>query len=299
MFGPFGGLMVAPLPGGLHRVVGVSPDSLTTRWPGDLSLEELRAKAIAVTGEDFGMRDPVWLSRFGNATRLAAQYRRGRVLLAGDAAHQHFPAGGVGMNVGIQDAHNLGWKLAATLRGWAPDQLLDTYHAERHAVGAQLLRDSRAQTALMTSFTPEGRDLRSLLSRMIATEPALNRALSERLTALAVSHPAPEASSHPLTGARVPDFAFSGSGRGLFARLLPDKYLLLDLTEGVLGHRAGPGLAVSTASVQDPPASWASVRAVLVRPDGHAAWVSSEQDDTRLSLAADREVAATHRAALI
>ncbi|GAA1535895.1 hypothetical protein GCM10009678_17860 [Actinomadura kijaniata] len=74
------------------------------------------------------MRDPVWLSRFGNATRLAERYRRGRVLLAGDAAHQHFPAGGVGMNVGVQDAHILGWKLAAVLRGRAPDDLLDTYH---------------------------------------------------------------------------------------------------------------------------------------------------------------------------
>ncbi|MFC8246710.1 FAD-dependent monooxygenase [Streptomyces chartreusis] len=118
-----GGMMVAPLPDGRFRIVGAGPDSLTTEWPGDLTLEELRRRTAAVAGDDFGMRDPSWPSRFGNAPRLAAAYRRGRVLLAGDAAHQHFPTGGVGMNVGIQDAHNLGWKLAATLNGRSPETL--------------------------------------------------------------------------------------------------------------------------------------------------------------------------------
>ncbi|MFC4464573.1 FAD-dependent monooxygenase [Streptomyces xiangluensis] len=296
-FGPRGGVMVAPLPGGQYRVVGVSPDSLTTEWPGDLTLEELRAKTVAITGEDFGMRNPVWLSRFGNATRLAAQYRRGRVLLAGDAAHQHFPAGGVGMNVGIQDAHNLGWKLASTLRGWGPDHLLDTYHAERHPIGAQLIEHSRAQTALMTGFTPEGIDLRSLFSKMLATQPALNKALSERLTALAVSYPAPDRSAHSLTGSHAPDLAFTGSEKRLFSRLRPDSYLLLDLTAGALACRTRPGLAVHTATLDRPPAAWASVRATVVRPDGHVAWAGSDEDDTVLSAAVDRALAATHRTA--
>lgn len=111
------------------------------------------------------------------------------------------------MNAGIQDAHNLGWKLAATLRGWAPDHLLDTYHTERHPIGAQLMEHSRAQTALMTGFTPEGLDLRSLFSGMIATQPALNKALSERLTALAVSYP----TSDPPTALRPADRS-RGSG---------------------------------------------------------------------------------------
>ncbi|WP_326695890.1 FAD-dependent monooxygenase [Streptomyces sp. NBC_01754] len=298
-FGLQGGVMVAPLPGGRYRVVGVSPDSLTTQWPGDLTLEELRAKTVAVTGEDFGMRDPVWVSRFGNATRLAAQYRRGRILLAGDAAHQHFPAGGVGMNVGIQDAHNLGWKIAATLRGWAPDHLLDTYHTERHPVGAQLMEHSRAQTALMTGFTPEGIDLRSLFSGMIATQPALNKALSERLTALAVNYPTPDPTTHPLTGTRAPDLAFTDSENNLFSQLRPDGYLLLDLTAGALAGRTRPGLTVHTrtSTLDQPPAAWATVRAALVRPDGHVAWVGVDEDDTALSAAVDRALATTHRTA--
>ncbi|MGC5363565.1 FAD-dependent monooxygenase [Streptomyces sp. DT24] len=294
-FGLRGGVMVAPLPGGRYRVVGASPDSLTTQWPGDLTLEELRARTVAITGEDFGMRDPIWLSRFGNATRLAARYRRGRIVLAGDAAHQHFPAGGVGMNVGIQDAHNLGWKLAATLRGWAPDHLLDTYHTERHPVGAQLMEHSRAQTALMTGFTPEALDLRSLFSGMIATQPALNKALSERLTALAVGYPTPDPTAHPLVGTRAPDLAFTGSENHLFSRSRPDSYLLLDLTAGVLTDRARPGLVVHTSTLDRAPDAWATVRAALVRPDGHVAWAGADEDDTALSAAVDRALATTHR----
>ncbi|MEU4659885.1 FAD-dependent monooxygenase [Streptomyces sp. NPDC023723] len=285
--GPHGGLMVAPLPGGRFRLVGLSPDGLTTDWPGDLTFDELRQKVLAVAGDDFGMRDPSWLSRFGNATRLAAAYRRGRVLLAGDAAHQHFPAGGVGMNVGIQDAHNLGWKLAATLNGWAPDGLLDTYHTERHQVGAQLAEHSQAQTALLATFTPEGLALRSLLSGMIADQPAFARALAERLTALAVRYPAADPAAHPLTGTRAPDLALTGTGTGLFGLLRPDAYLLLDLTAGgTLGGLARPGLAVHAGTLDQPPAGWAEVRAALIRPDGHVAWAGAGRGDEAAPAAA-------------
>ncbi|WP_405578575.1 FAD-dependent monooxygenase [Streptomyces sp. NBC_01092] len=288
-----GGVMVAPLPGGRFRVVGVSPDSVTTEWPGDLTLDELRRKTVAIAGDDLGMRDPSWLSRFGNATRLAAEYRRGRVLLAGDAAHQHFPTGGVGMNVGIQDAHNLGWKLAATLNGRAPEGLLDTYHAERHPVGAQLIEHSRAQTALMSTFTPEGLDLRAVLSGMIAAQPAFNRALAERLTALAVRYPAPDPAAHPLTGTRAPDLAFTGTDKGLFALLRTDAHLLLDLSaDGALGDRTSPGLALHTGPLDHPPAAWNEVRAALIRPDGHVAWAGADRDDALLTASAERAVAA-------
>ncbi|MEU7146130.1 FAD-dependent monooxygenase [Nocardia sp. NPDC046473] len=296
-FGLRGGVMVAPLPDKRYRVVGISPDSLTAQWPGELTLEELRAKTVAITGGDFGMRDPVWLSRFGNATRLAAQYRQGRILLAGDAAHQHYPAGGVGMNVGIQDSHNLGWKLAATLHGWAPDHLLDTYHTERHPIGAQLMEHSRAQVALMTGFTPEGLDLRSLFSGMIATQPALNKALSERLSGLATRYSTPDPTAHPLTGTRAPDLTFTGSQNHLFSRLRPDSYLLLDLTTGVLADQTRPGLVMHTATLDQPPAAWATVQAALIRPDGHVAWVGIDEHDTALSAAVDRAVATTRRGA--
>ncbi|MFD8981864.1 FAD-dependent monooxygenase [Streptomyces sp. NPDC059564] len=290
--GPDGGLMVAPLPAGRYRVVGVSPDSLTTTWPGDLTLEELRAKAVAIAGEDFGMRDPEWLSRFGNATRLAAQYRRGRVFLAGDAAHQHFPAGGVAMNVGIQDAHNLGWKLAATLNGRASEGLLDTYHDERHPVGAQLMEHSRAQTALMTGFTPENLALRSLLSAMVAREPEFNRSLAERLTALCVSYPSADPAAHPLTGTRAPDLGFIGSEGGLFSLLRADAHVLLDLADGGgLSVLEKPGLAVRIATLRQPPAAWAEVRAALIRPDGHIAWAGTETGGAALVAAAERALA--------
>ncbi|MFB7176274.1 FAD-dependent monooxygenase [Streptomyces sp. NPDC056257] len=297
-FGAFtrhGGVLVAPLPGGRHRIVGVSPDSLTTEWPGDLTGEELRQKVTAVAGEDFGMREASWLSRFGNATRLAAEYRRGRVLLAGDAAHQHYPAGGVGMNVGIQDAHNLGWKLAATLSGRAPDGLLDTYHTERHPVGVQLMEHSRAQTALMTTFTPEGLALRSLLDGLIATRPDFGRALSERLTGLSVAYPAADPGAHPLTGTRAPDLAFRGTDRSLLSLLRPDAHLLLDLTAGgTLGARLPqPGPAVHTAAPTSVPAAWNGVRAALVRPDGHVAWGGTDRDDDELAAAANEAVSAT------
>ncbi|MGZ3145936.1 FAD-dependent monooxygenase [Lentzea chajnantorensis] len=207
--GADGGLMVVPLPGGVHRIVGGDPASNRPEWPGELTLDELRAVVKAIAGTDFGMRDPRWLSRFGNATRQAAAYCAGTVLLAGDAAHMHFPTGGVGMNVGIQDAHNLGWKLAAVVTGRADEALLDTYHEERHPVGAALLAHTRAQTALMTAYTPEGQALRALLSGLIASAPDMSRELAERLSGLDVAY---------ATGRRVPDHVLPDGGR-LFERL--------------------------------------------------------------------------------
>ncbi|MFH8803939.1 FAD-dependent monooxygenase [Streptomyces sp. NPDC017936] len=293
-FGPAGTLMAVPLSDGIHRLVGVTPRDLTTTWPGDLTLDELRENVIAVAGTDFGLRDPVWLSRYGNATRLADRYRKGRVFLAGDAAHQHFPAGGVGMNVGIQDAANLAWKLAATLNGWAPDGLLDTYHAERHPVGADLTTTSRAQVALMTAFTPEGLDLRGLLARLITTLPDLNDHLAAQVSSLTVTYPPTTPDAHPLTGTRAPDLTFGDTG--LFALLRVDRHLLLDLTgSGRLTGYARPGLHVHSATPYRPPADFTDVRAVLVRPDGHIAWASAEHDGTALADSLTAALATTHR----
>ncbi|MCZ0999520.1 FAD-dependent monooxygenase [Streptomyces mirabilis] len=304
-----GEVMVAPLSGGRFRVAGVDPDSLTTKWPGDLTLDELRRRTVAITGDDYGMRDPSWLTRVGNATRQATAYRRGRVLLAGDAAHQHFPVGGVGMNVGIQDAHNLGWKLAATLNGWAPDGLLDTYHAERHPVGAQLAKHTRARTALITTFTPEGLDLRSLLGELITGQPAVSLTLAERLTALDVSYPSTDPAAHPpsdsvreyphhasLTGTRAPDLAFTGTNAGLFTLLRADAYLLLDLTaDGSLAIPTLPGLAVHAGTLDQPPAAWSKLHAALIRPDGHVAWAGTDQDRITLRAALSKFITTTAR----
>ncbi|WP_432837504.1 FAD-dependent monooxygenase [Dactylosporangium sp. CA-092794] len=227
--GVAGGLMVVPLPGGIHRIVGGDPSGNRPDWPGELTMDEFRATVTRIAGTDFGMRDPVWLSRFGNATRQAAAYRKGRVLLAGDAAHVHFPTGGVGMNVGIQDAHNLGWKLAAVVAGRADEALLDTYHEERHPVGAELLRHTRAQTALMTTYSPEGQALRSVLSGLIAAAPDMSRELAERLSGLSVAY---------ATGKRVRNLRLAGGGT-LFERLRAGTHV--ETEEGLVrpdGHLA-------------------------------------------------------------
>lgn len=278
--GPAGGLMVVPLPGGVHRIVGGDPDGAGPDRPGALTLDELRAKVVAISGGDYGLRDPRWLSRFGNATRQAERYRSGRVLLAGDAAHMHFPTGGVGLNAGVQDAANLGWKLAAVVRGEAPDALLDTYHDERHPVGVELLASTRAQTALMTGHSPEGQALRALLSGLIADLPELSRTLAERLSALSVAYPAAEG-GHRLAGTRAPDLRLGHTG--LFTLLRTGRHVLLDLAggtapaEGVTHHR-GP--------LSAPHADWAGVAAALIRPDGHVAWAGDDPDaDPRAAVA--------------
>ncbi|MFE4058611.1 FAD-dependent monooxygenase [Streptomyces sp. NPDC059096] len=293
--GPRGGMLAVRLPGGVHRFVGVAPEGIGTTPPGEPTLEELRATVTGIIGRDFGMRDPVWLSRFGNATRQAARYRAGRVLLAGDAAHMHFPAGGVGLNVGLQDATNLGWKLAATVRGTASAGLLDSYHDERHPVGAELLESTRAQTALMTAFSAEGQALRAFIGGRIASVPAFSKDLAERLSGLAVAYPpAPGGAAHPLTGRRAPDLALDPDGTGaegaaeevgLFTLLREGRHVLLDLTEGGLGAAAREGAAAGEgvpvlpsgtvtyrARLVSAHPGWSGVRRALVRPDGHVAW---------------------------
>jgi 2-polyprenyl-6-methoxyphenol hydroxylase-like FAD-dependent oxidoreductase len=233
-----GSVLIVPLPGGRHRLIGGDPSGDGVAKPGPLTLEEMRGAVRRIAGTDFGMRDPVWLSRFGNAARQAARYREGRVLVAGDAAHMHFAAGGVGLNVGVQDATNLGWKLAAVCAGRAGSELLDTYHDERHPVGAELLTHTSAQNELMTAYTPNGQALRSVLSRHIAAHPDLSRTLAERLSGLDVDYPG--------VGRRVPNRRLA-DGTSLFERLRTGRHVVLD------------------------PSGTDDAEAVLVRPDGHPA----------------------------
>lgn len=275
-----GSVMVAPLLGGLFRFVGVDPNRQDVGGT-ELGFEELRRTVWEIAGTDFGMRDPVWLSRFGNATRQAERYRDGRILLAGDAAHIHFPTGGVGLNVCIQDAMNLGWKLAAHVRGSAGDELLDSYHDERHPVGARLLENSLAQTAVLTGFSPEGQALRSLLNQLVAAHPDLSDDLARRLSALDVAYP-PAAPEHPLVGHRVPDLALGGSPDNLYSLLRSGRPVLLDTT-GFLAavQDSAEHDDVIVHSEQLDPAengAWKRVSALLVRPDGHAAWATESTE---------------------
>ncbi|WP_046733282.1 FAD-dependent monooxygenase [Streptomyces humi] len=268
-----GRLLVVPLAHGRYRVTGYDP---LNQHRDPLTLEELRDAARRIAGTDFGMRDPSWLTRFGNATRLAASYRTGRVLLAGDAAHSHFPAGGVGLNVGLQDAMNLGWKLAAVAQGRAGAELLDTYHAERHAVGEELAEHTLAQSALITGLTPDVSALRSLLSDAVAGDPHFSRMLAGKLSGLDTVYPPTDPHAHPLTGVR----AYDPEGQGVLPLLRDGRPVLLTMgdtpTSGEVAERAATaGVTVHRSRLSVTGGEqWAGVTAALLRPDGHVWWAT-------------------------
>ena len=219
-------------------------------------------------GADIEVREVRWASGFGNATRQAARYRAGRVLLAGDAAHIHLPAGGQGMNLGLQDAMNLGWKLAAEINGWAPDGLLDSYHAERHAVGAGVLANTQAQAVLMEPG-PAPAALRKLMIEIIAV-PAVNRRLADMISGLDIRYPM-AGPDHPLLGFRLPDadLVVAGEKRRASEFFHPGRGVLLTADPALL-DQTGP--RVDAVLAEDLPGLDAA--AVLVRPDGYVCWVA-------------------------
>jgi hypothetical protein len=243
---------------------------------GEPTLDELREALVAVWGTDFGAHSPTWLSRFTDLTRQAASYREGRVLLAGDAAHVHYPVGGQGLNIGVQDAVNVGWKLAQVVRGTSPESLLDTYEAERHPVAARVLQTTMAQTALTRS---EARidAVRDVLADLLTMEEPRKR-LAGMVSGLDVHYDLGE--GHPLLGRRMPDLDLT-TGDGplrVFTLLHQARPVLLDLGAGlditswadrvqlVNAGYAGPWELPVIGEVPAP-------TGVLVRPDGHVAWV--------------------------
>ncbi|MER5474429.1 rifampin monooxygenase [Streptomyces sp. NPDC002685] len=252
---------------GVFRVVvpayGVSEDRATAP-----TLDEFKQQLRAFAGTDFGVHSPRWLSRFGDATRQAERYRVGRVLLAGDAAHIHPPTGGQGLNLGVQDAFNLGWKLAAAVEGWAPEGLLDTYHAERHPVGARVLENTRAQITLLGA-DPGPTALRELFSKLMDFEE-VNRYVTEMITAVGVRYDFGE--GHELLGRRMRDLELK-RGR-LYELMHGGRGLLLDQT----GRLSVEGWADRVDHVVDV-SEELDVPAVLLRPDGHVAWVGEDQQD--------------------
>lgn len=262
---------IAPFGDGYHRVIGWHrgrdvPDS------EPLDLDEVREITRLALGRDYGMRDARWMSRFHCDERQAPAYRVGRVFLAGDAAHVHTPAGGQGMNTGLQDAANLGWKLAAVLGGHADPALLDSYEAERHPVGRAVLRSSGGIVRLAMAKSPWALALRAALTTFVNhVPPARTRAIGQ-ITGIGYRYPAPRG-AHRLVGTRVPDVALS-TGR-LYESLRGGRFVLIGprgadrpRALGTLGDR----LAVAT---------WTSDRrtTVLVRPDGYVAWAAEGADD--------------------
>ena len=252
---------------GVYRVVvpaeGLSGDRMVPP-----TLEDFRRQLVATAGTHFGVHSPRWLSRFGDATRLAERYRTGRVLLAGDAAHIHPPVGGQGLNLGIQDAFNLGWKLAAEVTGWAPEGLLDSYHDERHPVADDVLDNTRAQMQLM-SLDPGSQAVRRLVSELMNFED-VSRYLTEKISAIDVRYDFGE--GHGLLGRRMRDLQLNRSR--LFELMHDGRGLLLDQT----GRLSVDGWAGRVDHVVDT-CEDLEVPAVLLRPDGHVAWVGDDQQE--------------------
>lgn len=252
---------------GVYRVV-VPADGVAEDRASEPTLDEFKRQLRATAGTDFGAHSPRWLSRFGDATRQAERYRVGRVLLAGDAAHIHPPTGGQGLNLGIQDAFNLGWKLAAAVRGRAPEGLLDTYHAERHPVGAAVLANTRAQITLLGS-EPGPTALRELFSKLMDFAE-VNRYVTGMITAVDVRYDFGE--GHDLLGRRLRDLPLK-QGR-LYELTHDGRGLLLDRA----GRLSVQGWADRVDHVVDVSEDL-DVPAVLLRPDGHVAWVGEDQEE--------------------
>lgn len=287
---PGGMVMCGPLGGGVDRIIVCPIATPPAETRHSVEFAEVAAHWERLTGESLAGARGAWASVFTDATRQVTEYRRGRVLLAGDAAHIHLPAGGQGMSLGIQDAVNLGWKLAATCRGWAPDSLLDTYHSERHPVGERVLRNTRAQGTLYLS----GSDIEPLRTVMaeLMSRPEVGRHLSGMVSGLDIRYDVGPG-DHPIMGRRLPD----GEVRLLDGR--PVRMLdLLTRARGVLISTAGMsrckrGAAgwrdrvdlVTVDRLPDGPNGvLAATEALLVRPDGYVVWAASSDANPTAAL---------------
>jgi 3-(3-hydroxy-phenyl)propionate hydroxylase len=245
---------------------------------GEPTLEDLKEVMIEAYGTDYGVHSPRWISRFTDMARQAAAYRKGRVLIAGDAAHVHYPAGGQGLNTGVQDAVNLGWKLAQVIRGISPETLLDSYHAERHPVAAAVLRNTMAQVALLRGDdrTNALRDIETDILTM--DEP--RRRLAADMSGLNIRYDLGE--GHPLLGRRMPDLDLDTAEgpRRVFSLLHDARPVLLNL-----GELRSIDIAPWADRVRAVDATYAGTwelpalgpvtapTAVAIRPDGYVAWV--------------------------
>ncbi|MBT2224818.1 FAD-dependent monooxygenase [Nonomuraea sp. NEAU-A123] len=273
--GPNGLLVILPISADTVRVVAHEYGAPYRGGRGTPTWEEAKQVFVRAAGFDLAAGRPVWISRFGNTARQATAYRLGRILLAGDAAHTLLPAGGQGLNLGVQDAVNLGWKLAAELGGWAPPGLLDTYHSERHPVAGQVLRNAKAQFALMLGG-PEIDALRELLGELLAFEH-VNRFLAGQVGGTAIRYDVGEG-DHPLTGCRLPYRPLTVEGERT------DTMRLLHRARGVLLALAPGPWAVADdwtdridivrAHALDTDAGYACA---LIRPDGHVAWAATAE----------------------
>lgn len=274
-----GVFVFAQLHGPVPMVTAIEWDTPPVAEDAPVTIEDVRAAVRRVLGVDVPMSLPTTEGRFvlrrvsGRNTRQADRYRVGRVLVAGDAAHVHSAVGGPGLNLGLLDVANLGWKLAATVRGWAPEGLLDTYHTERHPVGERVVMHTQAQSALLAPGE-QVTALRSLFTDLLAV-PDNARRIADMLTGADTRYPCAGEGTHPLAGKWVRDFELTVAGRStrLAELARTGRALLLDFA----GDPALAGIAAGwrdrvdliIAHAANPPAA-----ALLIRPDGFAAWVA-------------------------
>lgn len=291
------GVLVSRLERGLTRFVVMDPARMRTPSAEPVTLEEFRTALLRACGTDCGVARPRWLSRFGNATRLAERYRSGRLLLAGDAAHIHFPVGAQGLNTGLQDAMNLGWKLAAEVQGWAAPGLLDTYHSERHPVGKEVTARTEAQALLVElpqveQYRRPAQLLCELLDTLLGLDQ-VNQYLAGLLSALDTAYPPQDPAAHPLTGRRIPDISLTLPADGRRTRvpslLHAGSMLLLSLADAPDASPCPPSPAgrpllvrAVTVTAHGDEDALQGVTEVLVRPDGHVAWATQTKDPREL-----------------
>ncbi|MFI0453769.1 FAD-dependent monooxygenase [Actinomadura sp. 6N118] len=279
---PRGWAMLMVNPHGLSRVFTYDFRTPHPDRRAPVTLDELREKIEYIAGMPIRMDQPQWLTRFGDAALQAETYRKGRVLLAGDAAHVHFPAGGQGVNTGMQDAVNLGWKLAATVQGQAPHDLLDTYHSERHPVGARVLWNTRAQVALMNP-DPAVTPLRELFTELMHLDQ-VNEYLGGMISGLDIVYDVGRPDD-PLAGRLAPDMELkNGQGAIRLVELLhAGRPVLLDLTDSPVLRETAHAWA-ARVDVMTAVTNVESAAAVLIRPDGYVAWSGEDPETLRAAL---------------
>ncbi|WP_374967372.1 FAD-dependent monooxygenase [Lysinibacillus sp. RS5] len=288
VFNEHGFCVSVPLPNGSRRFVLI--DSTRQHIPGrtPVTLQEFTESIYRITGTKYEFESVIWLTRFGNATRVADSYRIGRVLLAGDAAHIHFPSGGQGLNVGLQDAFNLGWKLAAAVRSDSADWLLTNYSDERQPVGKTFTQGTLAQSKLSSDFSQAGLALRDVVSQWIA-HPEVNLSLAEKIGATGVAYPPilENGSEQLFAGRRCPNFTLRDTNQkkhtlyemmpnGRFVLILsPDHQSLADKLQR-FAHRVN----ITAARIER--SEFTNMNAMLIRPDGHIAWTHSSNEKQNL-----------------
>ncbi len=276
-----GWLASFPFGPGITRFNLVHAERMNADPAEPVTVEEVRRCVSEILETDLEIDELHWSSRFSDTTRIASTFSRGRVHLVGESTRIHYPASGVGMNFCIQDAFNLGWKLAAVVNGHADDALLATYETERRPVTEALLRSVAAQCAVQFAFTPEAVTFKRWFESVLLPIPEVNRRLGLELNGLTECYPSP-AGSHPATGGRVPDLELQMPGRIVpIGELLRSQHLVaLDLTGddrlAALRYQKAPVDVLSAVPVRLPDALL-GVTTVLIRPDGYIAWASSGQ----------------------